>query len=321
MRRTATELGELGTFASAHHGAFDRVRAAELGFERMALRRLIDRGMLTEPAPGVFVIAGSPNTWRQRSYVSVLAGRSGALSIRSASARLHRVDGFERSEELWVAVNRGGRILLPDVHVSQTLATYPREDRWEIDGIPCAGLARTICDIAPLGTDVLERAMDDFQRRGHSLLWLQRTAARLRTNGRPGIAAVDAELARRRVDPALRGSWFEKLVEECLRSRRLPGLVRQHVIRDGAGRFLCSVDLAVPSVRFAIEAHSRKHHTGPGAELIDERRESLATAEGWLFEYLGWYHVTQTPQAVCRHFEKVVARRALDLGVELGLGS
>ena len=60
------------------------------------------------------------------------------------------------------------------------------------------------------------------------------------------------------------------------------------------------------------------HDALPISEAIDEQRESLATAEGWLFKYLGWYQATRSPEAVRRDIERVAARRAADLGVTLG---
>jgi hypothetical protein len=249
--------------------------------------------------------------------VATLACREQGLAIGAAAARLHGLDGFEDSETVHVALPKGRALRLDGVVVSQTLHTYPRQDRYEIDGIACAGLARVVCDIAPLGRDVLERSIDDFQRRGHSLIWLERTAAPLRVRGRPAIADVLAEIERRTLDPVVRGSWFERLVEECVRSPLIPGLVRQHEIRGSADEFIARVDLAVPAVRLAIEAHSRRFHAWPSRELSDEEREARATEEGWQFEYVTWRQATQTPAEVRRHIERLVARRARDLGVDL----
>jgi len=185
-----------------------------------------------------------------------------------------------------------------------------------VDHIPCAGLARTVCDLSAHGRVPMVRAFDHLQRRGFSPRWVEQTATRLHVPGRAGIPAALAE-ARRRLDgPEVHGSWFERLVDECLASPKLPGLVRQHVIRDSDGQFIGRVDLAVPWVRLAIEAHSREFHAGPDAELVDERRESLAKLEGWEFEYVGWYHATRTPSQVREYLERLVERRARDLRLE-----
>lgn len=305
----------IAAFAAAHHGVITRRQAAELGVHSTAVSRLLRRDVLRLAGPGVLIVNGSPPTWQQHVYASTLHCREQGLSIGRASARLHRVDGLEHDPTVHVTFPRTCRPDIPGVLVSHTGDTYPAADRVVIDGIPCAGLARTICDLASFAPESLERAIDDFERRGYSLTWLAQTADRLQSRGRPGIALVGREIERRVVGPQVRGSWFEKLVELCLASPRLPGVERQHVIRNDAGKFLARVDLAVPSVRFAIEAHSRKHHTGPRAEVLDERRERKVVAEGWLVEYLGWSDVVQTPAAVCRHIESVAARRARDFGV------
>jgi len=241
---SSTSLGPLAALTGPRHGVTTRRQAYEAGLGKNAILRLITRGVLEEPVAGVLVVAGSSRTWEQRLVVGTLACKEHGLAIGPSSTRLHRVDGFEKDEALLIALPKGRALRLEGVAVSQTLHTYPKSDRFEIDGIACSGLARAICDIAPLGPKVLERSIDDFQRRGYSLEWLRRTAEPLRVRGRPAIAFVLAEIERRTVDPALRGSWFEQLVEECLRSPRLPGLRRQFEVRDQHGAFIARADLA-----------------------------------------------------------------------------
>jgi hypothetical protein len=316
----STSLAPIVDLAAERHGAFSRRQAADVGLERSAIRRLIDRGMLREPIPGVLVIAGAPTTWQQRLYAATLAARGEGLAVCRTAGRLLGVDGFgarepEADDQLHVSVPRGARVTADGVRVSQTADSYGPDDRIVIDHIPCATLARTVCDLAGLGRAPMVRAFDHLQRRGHSPRWVEETALRLHVRGRAGIPAVLAEALRRLDGPEVHGSWFERLVEECLRSPRLPGLVRQHVIRDADDRFVCRTDFAFPWVRLAVEAHSRAFHTGPDAERIDERRESLAKLQGWEFEYVGWYHATRTPNEVRVYLEQLVDRRARDLGV------
>ena len=66
----------------------------------------------------------------------------------------------------------------------------------------------------------------------------------------------------------------------------LPGLVRQHDIFDAGGRFVARVDFAIPELRIAIEAHSRKYHFGPDREDSDAAREAAIQAEGWIVRYI-----------------------------------
>lgn len=311
-------MGAVAELAASHHGAFTRRQAADIGMRPTTLSRLVQRGTLHEPASGVLAVAGAPSTWHQRATVATLAGRADrGILISEGAAWLHGLDGFPEPTVLRVAVPRGGRVSLAGVVVSQTAGTYPPEDVVEVDGIRCSGLARTICDLARFAPDRHERAADDFQRRGASLAWLEATATRLHRRGRSGSAQALDDVRRRRSGGVVTDSWFEHLVEECVRSSRLPTPIRQFVVRDANGAFVARVDLALPEVRLAVEAHSRRFHTGPIREAADQRRETLMAAAGWETLYVGWSEATQSPGSVRHLVEQVVARRALDLGVAL----
>ena len=246
----SADFGAVGELAAASHGVISRQQAAQLGLTRHSVSHLVERGVVTRAAPGVLVVRGSPATWEQRLLVATLSGGSDALAITESSARLHRVDGLEDIPDLRVAVAPGRRLALDGVHVSQTAHTYEACDVVTIDGIRCSGLARTLCDLAAArDARLLERAVDDYQRRGLSLGWLEWTAQRLKARGRPGIPLVLGEVDRRRVGGRVRDSWFEKLVEECIASPKIPPIERQLKIFSEAGAFIARVDLAVPAVR------------------------------------------------------------------------
>jgi very-short-patch-repair endonuclease len=112
-------------------------------------------------------------------------------------------------------------------------------------------------------------------------------------------------------------SWFERLVEACVQSPLLPPVIRQHEVRRADGSFVARVDLAIPSLRLAIEANSRRWHTGPSAEAFDQRRENQLAEEGWHTTYVGWANVSASPATVRRTIERIAVRRAADLGLDL----
>jgi hypothetical protein len=124
------------------------------------------KGILDEPVPGVLRFIGAPETWEQQLIVSSLATREPGLAIGVSSARLHQLDGSADDVVLHVAVHRGTRHPSPDIQVSWTLGTYSPGDITTVAGIQCAGLARTLCDLAQHEPDRYLRAADDFQRRG-----------------------------------------------------------------------------------------------------------------------------------------------------------
>ncbi|MDP2292657.1 MAG: hypothetical protein Q8M22_15835 [Actinomycetota bacterium] len=305
----------VGELAASRHGAISRRLAAEY-LNPMAIARLCHRGVFLEPAPGVLVVAGSPATYEQRVMVATLTNAGRNIAIGGCAARLHDVDGFADHPDVFVASPRGSRVLLADATATQRRELYPPADVTTIQHIACTSLARTVVDLARCHPDRYERAADDFQRRGHNLIWLQHTMERVPRQRGDGLDMAFADLAARMTGGRVRGSWFEQLVEECLASPRIPPIERQYEIRSASGAFVARPDLAVPSLRLGIEAHSRKHHTGPRQEAFDERRDNRAAEHGWYISYVGWAD-TRTPASVRRSIERIVARRASDLGLDL----
>lgn len=309
-------FGAVGEFAASRHGAFTRRQAAALGLGRNAIARLEQRGFLHEPVPGVLVVGGSPPTWHQSLIVATMEGGDERIAVAGTAARLHQLDGSGPPTPLHIAGRRGASSALAEVQLHQTLRHYPPDHVTEVMGIRVPTLARTLCDLARHEPQRYEHAADDFQRRGHSLGWLEHTADAIRVSG-PWRRLVADDLQRRRRDGRVGDSWFERLLEECLRSPMLPALQRQYVVRNERDEFVARVDLAIPPLRIAIEAHSRRFHTGPRAEASDEARDLRLAAAGWLTSYIGWQSVTESPRQVRAHVEGVVARRAADLGVDL----
>ena len=271
--------------------------------------------MLLEPAPGVLVLSAVAPSWEQRVAIATAAGGDHAVASHRCAARLHRLDGW---------------LDFPDVEVSSLRRYKARVDavvhhvgvlEWcdvvEIDGIRTTGLARTLADLGAVVGDQVERALDDARRRGTSLRWIDQTARRLHRPGRAGPATLLRSLGQIAPDEAVRGSWFEKVVgggggapPRPRRGRprgapgpppphpRIPELVRQHVVRDPAGRFVAQLDLAVPSLRHGIEAHSREFHFGRAAEARDEDRDHRLSAVGWDVTYLGFASTRRPPDTV-----------------------
>lgn len=111
-------------------------------------------------------------------------------------------------------------------------------------------------------------------------------------------------------------SWFERLVEACIRLPALPPWTRQHEMCDG-GRLVGRVDLACVPLRLAVEAHSRRFHFGVAASTADQRRDDDLAGLGWDVRYVGWHAATTAPTDVARTIERVARRRAVDLGITL----
>jgi very-short-patch-repair endonuclease len=301
--------GAVAELAASQHGVFSKSQAAQLGFTAPMIRTRIARGQWEEPWPRVLRVAGSAETWLQRLIAPTLK-RGVAASHRAASA-LSRLDGFPR-DVLEVSGPRGTRLIGIEAEVHE-VGSLPRSDLIVVEGIVTTGLARTLADLgAVVSRDEVEKALDDFQRRGYSLRWAQETAARLHRPGQEGTGVLLELLGERAPGYRVRGSWFERVVERLLAISRLPPLVRQHEVFDDQGR-IGQVDLAMPDIRLGIEAHSRQFHFGPRAERADERRDNRFSRVGWDLVYLGYYDPTR-PEIMVKVVVDVAERRIADLG-------
>ncbi|HEY1278089.1 MAG TPA: hypothetical protein VGF22_00355 [Acidimicrobiales bacterium] len=290
------------------HGAFTRRMAAMVGVSWKAVEARIRSGTLTEPAPGVLVLGGLPTTWHQRVAVATLAG-GGAVASHRTAARLHGLDGFDSDViEVSVPVHRRAAQSAATVHRVAALETC---DIIVVDDIPSTTVARTLADLGSVTTrrQVL-KALDAARRAGVSTRWCRQTAERLHRPGQAGTGVLLRLLDEAEGD-RVPESWLERLVEELLAAPGFPPLVRQHVVRDDAGRFVARVDLAIPSLCLAIEAHSRRFHFGDGAGATDEDRDLRLTACGWETLYLGYQH-TKRPGEVVPLVLQTVARRKLN---------
>jgi hypothetical protein len=311
----ASFMGGVGDVAASHHAAISRSQAVVSGLSALQIRNELVRSTLRPIAPRVYAIHGAPSTWRQSLKAATLtANGAGTASLRAA-AQLHSVDGFTENL-LEVTVPRGRRVRMDGVVFHQA-ALQPHH--WLlVDEIPCTSLARTIVDLRQVvGDEEVIRAIDSFQRMGYSLTWLEQVAIELHRPGQRGSGLVLAQVRERKASGVVRGSWMERLIELAIASPKLPPLQLQHIIREEAnGSFIAQVDLAFPSLRFGIEGHSRSFHTGTHQEILDQRRENRAIAEGWQFLYLGWAD-RKSPAQARAYLERVIARRSRDLGIPI----
>ncbi len=312
---TSAAFGAAGEFAASHHGVISRSQAARLGVDHRRVARLLRLGVVIEPLPGAIVFTASPDTWHRRLAIVLAASGDVAIASHRAAARVQGVDGFADAP-LEVVVPNGHRHRLPGAIVHQSRTLCP-SDIVEVAGIRCTGLARTLCDLGDVvEIDQVLRALDDVQRRRTSLRWLSETAARLDTPRRAGPRLLAALIAGRVAGYRVPESWFERLLERCLTIPELAGLERQVELTDESGRCVARVDLAVPALRLAFEAHSRRHHFGQVAEGYDEDRDIAAAKIGWEIIYLG-FAATRSPLEVGADMAAIARRRATDLGSAL----
>ncbi len=278
---------------------------------RARIATAIRRGWMSEPHHGVLVVAGAAGGLEHRVMVEVSAvGGTGAASHRTA-ARLHRLDGFERTTTIELSVDRSHRWQFqPTDVVAHHIKSLDPVDLVTCDGIPTTSIPRTLADLGSVvrNPELVGRALTDARRRGIPLEVIRSTVERLHRPGQRGTGVLRRQLDAIPFEGSVPDSWFEEVLARCLDHPAIPRIVTQHPIRRPDGTVVARVDIAIPSVRLGIEAHSRKFHFGPRAERLDEQRDLAVAACGWELLYLGW-HATKRPAEVVSIVAEVVRAR------------
>ncbi len=86
---------------------------------------------------------------------------------------------------------------------------------------------------------------------------------------------------------------------------------QQYVLTDSQGKFVARFDLAIPSLRLGIEAHSREFHFGPIRRSCRRGPRLARRSSGWEVLYLGWYAQERPARVVARVAQICAARRVV----------
>jgi very-short-patch-repair endonuclease len=286
--------------ASAQFGVVSRPQAWATGLTRDGIHDRVQRGRWQRMLPGVYRLAGSPETWYQRLMAACLwAGDGTAASHRSAAALWALPDFTSDLIELSTPRDLRARGGWPLLH---RVTDFGPADIVLVVGIPVTSPARTLLDLSGLasllGRAIVEAALDDALRRGlTSLSRLRWTAGRVGGRGKPGTSLFK-ELLRQRsrgyIPPA---SELESQLVRGLREANLPPPRRQHEIRE-RGKLLARVDLAYPDSLLAIEADGYRYHSGRAAWQHDRTRRNALTSRGWRILHVTWDDLQARPQQI-----------------------
>lgn len=304
----------IATNACRQHGLITRAQLIVLGLSEQAIGYRIRTGQLVTIHPGVYRLAGVPESWDQLLLAAHLAaGEASAISHLSAGM-FWDFEGIE-SRQPDVLVMHSRKLDLTDVWVHRT-RILPARDVTQRNGFLVTVSARTLLDIAGIVTRIeLEVALDDALRRRIATLDRVRTCLDDRgPNGVKGWGRLDKLVAERQgVKPT--GSGKETRFRRGLIDRGLPLPIAQYDITDDNGRFLARVDFAYPEIKLAIEVDSPPHADRLRWES-DLRRQNRVNLMRWHFlrfpktDRKGQREAFETIEAALKAFGEGNAKRS-----------
>ena len=298
----------IAELARRQHGTVTRRQLSAAGISDRSIRNLLCDGVLERAAAGVYVVAGSTDSWHRRLAVEVhRAGPLSLVSHRSAAA-LHRLDRFRPGHldvaSPWAIARTGTGVTL---HRSCDL---PTRDRTVVDGLPVTTATRTLIDMGRYVSPTRLGAMiDDAVRRElTSYEELGDRHAELARPGRTGIRTSAEALADRPTGAPVPGSPFEVLVRRLLLGAGLPDPVLQHpVVCDEITLLL---DLAWPEMLVAVECDGFRFHRTPEQLDWDDRRRTELGRRGWLVHHVTWRQYRRDPDELVAQVRRSLALRS-----------
>ncbi|MEA2517574.1 MAG: hypothetical protein QOG16_1412 [Actinomycetota bacterium] len=279
--------------AMSQEGVLSRAQAVAAGMSSATISRRVASGRWERVLPSVYRLKGAPATWRQSLFAALLwAGPESAACGRSAAALLQLEGCKEGPVEIWTPSWRAAPSGIDLCH--------GRMDRADItvrSDIRLTNVDRTLLDLADrVSRNDVEIALEDALRR--RLTTTDRLEQRLDGRWRcvSGVKAL-RKVVGEHAQIGVTESRFEAKLFALLRRARLPLPRIQHEIRDG-GRLVARADFAYPEVRFIIEAHSFRWHSGHKPWTRDNDRDTELRELGWRLLYVTWEKLTKQPDRV-----------------------
>ncbi len=299
------QVPDINALMAGQHGA-----ATTKQVRRTVSRRrqagLVAGGTWRRDGQRVLTSRSAPATWHQRVMVAVLTTRG--VASHHTAARLHRLDGFARCNEIHVTLRYNQARLYHDgavVHVSRLLD--PADQR-TVEGIPTVIVPVCLLQLGEGSTDAMMKALDGALRDGVNPAWIRSVATRYDRRGRSSpkalLRAVDE-----RVDGTLPRSWFQRLAGRLLADAGL-ATVDEHPVHDGS-RLLAELDLAIPGLRIGIECQSWQWHGTPEAQRRDAARKRALRRIGWEVVDVWWSDLDRIDDVLAT-VRVIAAERRLD---------
>jgi len=298
-------VARLDELVQCQHGLVTTAQAVSaLGPSRK--QRWVAERRIVSVQPGVFRMAGAPETWHQSLMAAVLAADGAVVSHRSA-AELWGLSDPTEFVDISVRPPHQPRLRPPAI-AHRILDLHP-ELAVEREHLPVTDPIRTIVD---LGLVLASSAVGDTMSRGIStrlfgIAELVRLREALGRQGRNGTGVVGDLLEQRLLSARPEDSLLEKRLTDLARLHDLPAMATQFEVWH-AGRFVARVDAAFPARKLAIEVDGFAHHSSPEAFQRDRTRQNQLVSLGWTVLRFTWDDVVRRPTQVVKTILDAVTR-------------
>ena len=290
---------QVAQLAARQHGVVSRRQLLASGLSHDAIWRRTRAGRLHRVHAGVYSVGHRLLMPHAPYLAAVLAcGDRAVLSHRSAAALWGLLPTGSGPIEVTIPLGGGDRRMGIAVHVTRI---FDIPYLTECEGIPCTTVARTLLDLAAVGSPrLLRRALEQalFLRifdRGPL------DAALARANGRRGTATLRGLLAELADEPPLLRSELERRFFELVHRAGLPPPIVNGFV---AGY---EVDFHWPGPRLVVETDGRAAHARVGAFERDRRRSLELELAGWHVVRVTWRQVAEEPAPLMAMLERRLA--------------
>lgn len=277
----------------SQYGLIHRLQAIALGMSDQAIQRRVAAGVWEEVLPGVYRLAGFPDSWLQRLKAAAMwAGEGCAISHRAAAALfdldLHPRGIVELTMRTSTAPPR------PDVivHNSNRLRDV---DVIEHRGIAVTTVPRTLLDLG-----AVQRPWRVYAAADHALRDGRTSEDELREHlndlggrGCRGTGPLRGYLK----DLTALGSVLERRTALLLRKNSIAKPHTQYELFDEDG-LVGALDFAWPRIRLGLEADGYKPHQKRQSFYADRTKMNRAAALRWTVLRSTWWDIEHPGQLV-----------------------
>jgi very-short-patch-repair endonuclease len=296
--------------ATNQYGAFARWQLLPRGVGVDAIKQRLATGYWIAVLPGVYVLAGSRDTYERRLWAGWLAVGPDALVSHEAAAQVHLIPSVIRNRVVLTNAH-GWHHRLPGIVVHQLNDMLP-EHRTSIDGLPVTTPARTVVDLAGIvhPARLLPIVEGSHHARIANYTDVGVCMASVARRGKPGIRQLAKVLDRLTATKAQTMSKLERDLFEMLAAAGLPR-PRSQFPFPGRLFTLGCVDAAYVDAKLVIEADGRAWHTRIADVKRDRERDADAARHGWQTLRLLYEHITADPEGTVDLIRDVRRERLL----------